>query len=154
MTGIIFRQKKSFINYFCFYKNQLFRVFKDLDVVLLIKSPFLWSHWLLDKSKNYVILFFSPIPRLQWFRNGQIIQSDNSRYGINPYLPTKLTVRQVDETVTGQYKCVATNKAGSDFTVGTLHIASRFLIRRIFVLPWNRLQIWSDQILKPAWLML
>ncbi|XP_057296516.1 contactin-5-like isoform X2 [Hydractinia symbiolongicarpus] len=66
----------------------------------------------------------NPIPRLQWFRNGQIIQSDNSRYGINPYLPTKLTVRQVDETVTGQYKCVATNRAGSDFTVGTLHIAT------------------------------
>lgn len=58
----------------------------------------------------------NPKPRIQWYRNGELIQYDLL---IN-YTEPKLIIRSYEEYHKGIYQCIATNVAGEAQVVGLL----------------------------------
>ena len=71
---------------------------------------------------KYFVFSYSPIPAVYWFHNGVEITGNDSRYGINPFLPWKLTINKMDSSMAGQYKCHARNRAGRKETSANVEL--------------------------------
>ncbi|XP_065674233.1 protein sidekick isoform X3 [Hydra vulgaris] len=65
----------------------------------------------------------NPQPEIKWFRNGALINGNDSKYVVFPYQSGKLTIKSLDSFVEGQYKCLASNKVGQVESIGDVLIA-------------------------------
>ena len=73
----------------------------------------------------------SPIPKLKWYKIGAVTSSEKEIQAGGDFRLTRfnqfLTIRDVDDSKAGNYKCEAKNSEGTDSTTGKITVAGKYL---------------------------
>jgi len=67
----------------------------------------------------------NPVPHITWFKDGEEITSNDSRFMINSRTPGKLTINVFGERLAGNYKCALENKVNKVESSGNVYLATK-----------------------------
>jgi len=95
------------------------------DIAPRVYKPLPRSIYLKEGESKTLHCYASgnPMPDITWFRNGEQINTNDSKFGVNPFQPGKLTIKSYKGALAGQYKCQLTNRAGKANTFTDIYTA-------------------------------